>query len=83
MYKTTVRIEGMACGMCESHINDVIRKTFPNVKKVSSFHKKNESTFLTDEKINGDDLKQAIEETGYHYRGYTCEPYEKKGLFGR
>jgi len=26
MYKTTVKIDGMMCGMCEVHINDSIRK---------------------------------------------------------
>ena len=33
MIKTTVKIDGMACSMCEAHINDAIRKAFP-VKKV-------------------------------------------------
>ncbi|MCR5459639.1 MAG: hypothetical protein K6F51_07060 [Acetatifactor sp.] len=27
MFKTTLKIEGMACGMCEAHISDVIAKT--------------------------------------------------------
>ena len=26
MYQTTLKIDGMMCGMCESHINDTIRK---------------------------------------------------------
>ena len=39
MYQTTVKIDGMMCGMCESHINDVIRQNFA-VKKVTSSHKK-------------------------------------------
>ena len=26
MIKTTLKIDGMMCGMCESHMNDVIRK---------------------------------------------------------
>lgn len=34
MVKTIVGIDGMMCGMCESHVNDVIRKSF-DVKKVS------------------------------------------------
>ena len=38
MLKITLKIDGMACGMCESHINDVIRNNF-DVKKVSSSHK--------------------------------------------
>lgn len=32
MVKTIVGIDGMMCGMCESHVNDVIRKSF-DVKK--------------------------------------------------
>ena len=34
MTKTTLKIDGMMCGMCESHMNDAIRNAF-NVKKVS------------------------------------------------
>ena len=37
MTKTTLKIDGMMCGMCESHMNDAIRKAF-NVKKVTSSH---------------------------------------------
>ena len=25
MIKTTLRIDGMMCGMCEAHVNDAIR----------------------------------------------------------
>ena len=39
MVSITVTISGMMCGMCESHINDVIRRNF-SVKKVSSSHSK-------------------------------------------
>ena len=30
MIKVVMKIEGMACGMCESHINDTIRKNYPS-----------------------------------------------------
>ncbi len=30
MYQTTLKIDGMMCGMCESHINDTIRKLCPS-----------------------------------------------------
>ena len=39
-----VKIDGMMCGMCESHINDVIRKNF-QVHKVRSSHKKEPVSF--------------------------------------
>ena len=32
MWKYTVRVTGMMCGMCESHVNDAVRRAFP-VKK--------------------------------------------------
>ena len=32
MIKYTLVVEGMQCSMCESHVNDAVRKAFP-VKK--------------------------------------------------
>ena len=37
MIKTTVKVDGMMCGMCESHVNDAVRKVF-QVDKVTSSH---------------------------------------------
>ncbi|MDO4615265.1 MAG: heavy metal-associated domain-containing protein [Lachnospiraceae bacterium] len=82
MIQTTLKIEGMSCGMCEAHIADVIRKQFPDAKKVSASHTKNIATFVTDEAVDPDQLKNAIESTGYYYKGYETAPFEKKGLFG-
>ena len=28
MYQITLGIDGMMCGMCESHINDAVRNAF-------------------------------------------------------
>lgn len=36
MVETIVKVDGMMCGMCESHVNEAVRKAFPEVKKVSS-----------------------------------------------
>ena len=33
MIKTTVKVDGMMCGMCESHVNDAIRKAFSGCPK--------------------------------------------------
>ena len=49
MYRNTVKIDGMACGMCEAHICDAIRKAFPDARKVSASHRKKEASFLTDQ----------------------------------
>jgi hypothetical protein len=34
MVKITLTIEGMSCGMCETHINDMVRRQF-DIKKIS------------------------------------------------
>lgn len=83
MNKVTLKIDGMMCGMCEAHINDVIRKNMPDAKKVSSSFKKGESTFLYEGTIDEEKLKEAIRETGYELKEISSEPYQKKwSLFG-
>ena len=42
MVETILKVDGMMCGMCESHINDVVRKT-ARVNKVTSSHTKGET----------------------------------------
>ena len=80
MIKTTLTINDMACGMCESHINDAIRNTF-KIKKVSSSHTKNKTEILSEQPLDESKLKAVIAETGYTLTGVESAPYEKKGLF--
>ena len=82
MKKYTLKIDGMMCGMCESHISDTIRKAVPDAKKVSASHKKGIATFLSEESLSDEQLKKAIEETGYTCTEVNSETYVKKGLFG-
>ncbi len=82
MYKTTVKIDGMACSMCESHVNDSIR-TKLNVRKVTSSHKKNIAEIISEEPIDADTLHSVLDPTGYRVLDVQCEPYIKKGLFSR
>ena len=51
MIQTTVKISGMACSMCEAHINDTIRRTF-SVEKVSSSHTKGKTVILSREPLD-------------------------------
>ena len=80
MIQTTVKISGMACSMCEAHVNDTIRAAFP-VKKVSSSHTKGETVILSREPLDEDALRAAIDATGYTVGDVRAVPYEKKGLF--
>ena len=81
MIKTTVGIDGMMCSMCEAHVNDTIRKAF-EVKSVKSSHKKGETEIISENPIDEDKLRKAMEPTGYAVTAISSQPYEKKKLFG-
>ena len=66
--KTILHINGMMCGMCESHINDAIRKNFA-VKKVKSSKRKNQTVIVADEILDEEKIRQVIKETGYELVG--------------
>lgn len=80
MITTTLSIDGMMCGMCEAHINDVIRQNF-NIKKVSSSFKKGVTTIVSEKSLDKDSLEKAIADTGYRLLNVSEEEYKKKGLF--
>ena len=80
MIKTTLKIDGMMCGMCESHMNDLIRKNF-QVKKVTSSAKDGETVIISDNEIDIPWAKKEIKEIGYELVSYKSEPYEKKRIF--
>ncbi len=82
MWKYTVQVNGMMCGMCESHVNDAVRKAVP-VKKVTSSQSKQETTVITQTELNEETLRSAISATGYEVGEIRKEPWKKKGLFGR
>jgi len=81
MIKYTFSVEGMMCGMCETHVNDVVRKT-ADVKKVTSSHAKSETVVLSEKELDTKKIEEAILSQGYKVLGVKEEPYQKKGLFG-
>lgn len=80
MVKIILNIEGMACNMCEAHMNDAVRKAF-DVKKVTSSHKDKETVIIAENDIEDATIKELVAETGYDLKSISREPYEKKGLF--
>ena len=80
MIRTTVSVSGMACGMCEAHINDAIRTAFP-VRKVTSSRSKGETVILSEESLDHEAIKRAIAAAGYEPGTVAEEVCAKKGLF--
>lgn len=82
MYKTTLKIDGMMCGMCEAHIDDALRSAFA-VKKVTSSHKKGETVITSKQPLDKRKLEEVVTKTGYTLKSVVTEQSnEQKGLFG-
>ena len=82
MWKYTIQVGGMVCSMCESHVNDAVRRALP-VKKVTSSHSRGETTVIAPAELDEAALRAAIAATGYDVGQIRREPWQKKGLFGR
>ena len=81
MWKYTVEVRGMSCGMCEAHVNDAVRRACP-VKKVSSSHGRAQTVVVSEQELDEQKLRGAIEATGYEVGEILREPYRRRGLFG-
>jgi len=80
MNKIILKINGMKCGMCEAHVNNLFR-TKLNIKKIKSSHIKNETLIFTNLEISDDSLKNALENSGYKIESIKRED-AKKTIFG-
>ena len=81
MYKTIAKVDGMRCGMCESHVNDVVRRNF-DVKKVNASLAKGEVVIVSEQPVDEQKLRFVVGEQGYAVGTVTSEEYKPKGLFG-
>lgn len=84
MIKTTLKIDGMMCSMCEAHINDTVRSAC-KIKSVKSSHNKGTTEIVSESPLDESALIETIGKTGYKVTEINSEPYEKKrfSLFGR
>ena len=72
MEQIIAKIDGMMCGMCESHMNDMVRNNF-----------KKETVIVAEEGFDDAKFTEEVEKLGYKVLGIEHQPYEKKGLFHR
>ena len=78
MIETTVKVDGMMCGMCESHVNEAVRKAFPEAKKVSSSHTKGQTVIQSEQELDEQKLRDAIRLRGQGRQECTLR---EKGFF--
>ena len=72
MNKYILGIDGMKCGMCETHVQDFIRKAI-KVKKVKASHIKNNVVVITELNLVEEDFHKIIDPTGYRITSFTRE----------
>lgn len=82
MIKTTLKVNGMVCSMCEAHVNDALRIVF-DMEKVSSSHRKNETIIISEHEPDEPTIRVAVEGAGYELLSVKYEPYVKKTRFSR
>ncbi len=76
MLKIVMKIDGMACGMCEAHVNDALRRV-DGVKKTSSSYSKGQSEVIAEDTVDTDRLRAEVEQTGYKVLSISAVPYDK------
>ena len=81
MIRTIVGVDGMMCGMCETHVNDAVRRAF-EVQSVKSNRRKKTCVIVSEGELDQERLKKAIGEFGYDVTEIRTEPYTRRGLFG-
>src|SRR5699024_5866379 len=69
----------MMCAMCESHVNDAVRRAL-RVKSVRSSRAKNETVVLAEQALDEAALRDAIAATGYEVGGVTRQQAQKRLL---
>lgn len=80
MKKITLNVGGMKCGMCESHVNDAVRKA-ADVKKVRSSRVSSLTEIICDDNTDVDKIVSAIKNDGYDVKEVKVSDFEKHGLF--
>ena len=64
MWKYTVEVRGMMCAMCESHVNDAVRRAL-RVKSVRSSRAKNETVVLAEQALDEAALRERMRRVKY------------------
>lgn len=62
-------VEGMKCGMCETHLNDAVRKRLENATNIKSNRREGTVSFVYKDLLDVRELKKDFEELGYRVIG--------------
>ena len=85
MYKTTLAVDGMMCGICEQHVREAVQNALEErgiaAKKITASRKHKEVAVIAEQPVEERLLRSAIQATGYDTGDYKNAPDEEKGFF--
>ncbi len=79
MNKYIIGIDGMACGMCEMHVEEAIRKVL-KVKMVKASHIKKQVIVIIEVNLSENDFHKILDPTGYRITSFKRTVAVKKFL---
>ncbi|MGM9942092.1 MAG: heavy-metal-associated domain-containing protein [Bulleidia sp.] len=77
LIETTLQIEGMACAMCESHVQDLIHRNF-DVRKVKADHRKGTVVITSRQPLSQQKLQESLSSIGYPLLSLSSRPVPSK-----
>lgn len=80
MYKIEIEIDGMKCGMCEAHVNDLFRKNI-KIKKIKSSHFSSKTIIFSDQDVSDEFIINILKNSGYKITSIK-RTLVKKTIFG-
>ncbi len=82
MIKTTVRINGIKCSMCEAKISEGIKDAF-NVSEVNVSKEKGMAEIISKDDITNDKIKELIDDLGFEFVSSSNESIKNKCFISR
>lgn len=64
-FEYILSVDGMMCGMCEAHVNNLLYKRFPFLKKVKSSARKGTTLVRSPQELSEEDIRSAFLDSGY------------------
>jgi len=68
MERRTVSVSGMACGGCEDTVENALQ-ALSGVNRVEADHESDSVDVVTDESVDDDAIRTAVEDAGYEVVG--------------
>lgn len=78
MFVTKAKIDGMRCGQCEAHVNELLSK-IDGALLVFSSHLKGEASIASPYPIEEEKIIHALAGSGYRVQGAFSVEEEKEG----